>query len=119
LHALGGTQAVSVVVQIVVALITAGVVFAVMFRALPDADVRWHDVGLAGAVTALLFVLGQSLLAWFITRFGGTSVYGPAGALVAVLVWIYYSAQIVLFGAALSKAVADRARPILPIECAI
>ncbi len=82
------------------------VLFAMMFKLLPDANVRWGDVWLGAVITALLFTLGKYLLGLYIARSGVASVYGAAGSLVIVLIWVYYSAQIVLFGAELTHAYA-------------
>ena len=77
----------------------ATVLFGMIFRVLPDVDLGWRDVILGASVTALLFTIGKSLLGLYLGRAGATSVYGAAGALVLVLLWIYYSAQILLLGA--------------------
>ncbi|HET9392644.1 MAG TPA: YihY/virulence factor BrkB family protein [Candidatus Rubrimentiphilum sp.] len=79
------------------AVITAA--FAVLFRFLPAATIEWRDVWAGAALTSLLFVLGQFLLAWYLGRAGTASIFGAAGALVIFLMWVNYSAQIVLFGA--------------------
>ena len=73
--------------------------FAVLFRFLPAAKIEWRDVWAGAALTSLLFVIGQFLLAWYLGRAGTVSVFGAAGALVIFLMWVNYSAQIVLFGA--------------------
>jgi membrane protein len=77
----------------------ATVLFGMIFRVLPDVDLGWRDVILGASVTALLFTIGKSLIGLYLGRAGATSVYGAAGALVLVLLWIYYSAQILLLGA--------------------
>ena len=73
--------------------------FAMMFKWLPDADVSWRDVWLGAAVTAFLFELGKFLIGLYIGKQGLESTYGAAASIVVVLIWVYYSAQIVLFGA--------------------
>jgi membrane protein len=78
--------------------------FAMMFKVLPDADVEWRDVGMAAFATALLFSLGKYLIGLYIGSSNVASAYGAAGALVIVLLWVYYSAQILLFGAEFAKA---------------
>jgi membrane protein len=82
--------------------------FALILKVLPDARVLWKDVWVGAAVTALLFTLGKLLLALYLARSSVTSGYGAAGSLVVVLLWIYYAAQIVLFGAAFTHAYALR-----------
>lgn len=78
--------------------------FAMIFKVLPDADVEWRDVGLAALTTALLFSFGKYLIGLYIGSSNVVTAYGAAGALVIVLLWVYYSAQILLFGAEFAKA---------------
>jgi membrane protein len=82
--------------------------FAVLYRTLPDAPVRWGDVWLGGAVAAVLVTAGTWGLGWYLGRASVTSSYGAAGALVALLLWIYYSAQIFFLGAELTTVYARR-----------
>lgn len=79
------------------AIITA--LFGLLFKFLPECDIAWDDVWLGGAATALLFVLGQFLLGWYLGRAGISSTYGAFGGLVVFLLWVNYSAQIMLLGA--------------------
>jgi membrane protein len=74
-------------------------VFALMFKWMPDAPVQWRDVWLGAVVTAALFEIGKFLIGLYIGKQGLESTYGAASSLVVVLIWVYYSAQIVLFGA--------------------
>jgi membrane protein len=74
-------------------------VFAMMFKYLPDADVGWRDVGLGAAITAALFEIGKLLLGIYIGRQALDSSYGAAASLVVILIWVYYTSQIILFGA--------------------
>jgi membrane protein len=83
------------------------VFFAMMFKILPDTFVAWRDVWFGAAATALLFTLGKYLISLYIGSSKVASAYGAAGALVIVLVWVYYSAQILLFGAEFAKACCD------------
>jgi membrane protein len=80
--------------------------FGLMFKILPDAIVEWWDVWLGAAGAALLFTIGKHAISLYIGS-GVTSTYHAAGALVAILIWIYYSAQILLFGAELAKTFGD------------
>jgi membrane protein len=73
--------------------------FAAIYKILPDVDIRWRDVWAGAALTALLFMIGQHLLAIYLGREAMTSGYGAAGAFVLILFWIYYSALILLYGA--------------------
>lgn len=84
---------------------------AVIYKWLPDVVLPWRAV-LAGAlVTAALFGIGEVALGWYLGRAGWTSEYGAAGSLVLLLLWVYYSAQIFLFGAEFTKVYARRAPP--------
>ena len=84
------------------------VLFGMIFKILPDAPIEWRDVWAGAAVTAVLFTVGKHLLSLYIGGKHATTVYGAAGALVIVLLWVYYSAQILLFGAEITKAHAER-----------
>lgn len=92
----------------VISLGVTALLFAMIFKLLPDAKVAWNDVWIGAALTAVLFTLGKFLLGLYLGRSGITSAYGAAGSLVALLVWVYYSAQIVFFGAEFTKAYANR-----------
>ena len=88
----------------VVSFLVIALLFAMMFKWLPDAKVAWADVWLGAIVTAALFELGKFLIALYIGKQGLESTYGAAASIVIVLVWVYYSAQIVLFGAEFTNA---------------
>ncbi len=91
-----------------VAIIT--VLFALMFKFLPHTRLQWRDVWLGAAVTSILFSVGRFAIGWYLATTTVTSAYGAAGSLALILLWIYYSAQIVLFGAAFTHVVATRAK---------
>lgn len=80
--------------------------FAMMFKWLPDVDVEWRDVWLGAAVTALLFNIGKFLIALYLGKQGLESTFGAAASIVLILVWVYYSAQIVFFGAEFTQVYA-------------
>lgn len=82
--------------------------FALTYKYLPDAEVRWADVGLGAFLTAVLFTVGKYLLGVYVAAGNVTTGYGAAGSLVLVIVWVYYSSQIVLFGAELTRVYAQR-----------
>ncbi len=73
--------------------------FALIYKLMPRVGVDWKDVWIGAAFTAVLFTLGKSLIGLYVARSGVVSGFGAAGSLVVVLVWVYYSAQIFLFGA--------------------
>lgn len=82
--------------------------FAVMFRVLPDAEVAWRDVRVGAFVTAVLFVVGKELIGLYIARSDPGQVYGAAAATTVILLWVYYSAMIVFFGAELTQVRSQR-----------
>lgn len=77
--------------------------FAMIYRFLPDARINWGDVWLGAVLTALLFTAGKFLIGYYLGHSSTASAYGAAGSLVVLLVWLYYSAQIFLFGAEFTK----------------
>lgn len=82
--------------------------FGVMYRTLPGTPIPWGDVWVGAGTIGLLFLIGQDLIGRYIASSGVGSVYGAAGALIVLLVWVYYSAQIFLFGAELTKVYAHK-----------
>jgi membrane protein len=93
--------------SIVVSFALVTLLFALIFKLLPDVPIAWRDVWLGAVVTALLFTIGQNLIGLYLGQSSMASTYGAAGSLVVLLVWVYYSAQIVLFGAELTHAYAE------------
>jgi membrane protein len=89
-------------------LIILTLLFAILFKVLPDAQITWKDVLLGSAVTTLLFMLGRYLIGLYLARGSATSAYGAAGSLVLILLWVYYSAQIFLFGAEFTQVYANK-----------
>ncbi len=88
------------------AVVTAA--FAALFKFLPKTPVAWRDVLMGAAITAALFILGQYVIGLYLGRISTTSTYGAAGSFVALLIWLYYSGQIFLFGAEFTKVYAGR-----------
>lgn len=109
--------------RIVEALVSLGVfslVFAGMYKLLPDAIIAWRDTLIGAVLTALLFALGKFGIGLYLDHSDVGGAYGPAGAVIVLLVWVYYSALILLLGAELTQAVAEaRGRPILPSPHAV
>jgi len=89
-------------------LVVVSGLFALIYKVLPDAKLAWRDVWLGATCTAILFTVGKSLIGIYLGRAGATSVYGAAGSLVLVLLWIYYSAQILLLGAEFTEVYSRR-----------
>jgi membrane protein len=82
--------------------------FAMVYRFLPDAIIAWKDVWLGALITSLLFTLGKQLIGMYLGYTATSSAYGAAGSFAVLLIWLYYSSQIFLFGAELTKAYAMR-----------
>jgi membrane protein len=82
--------------------------FAMIFKVLPDVKIAWRDVWIGAIITALLFNFGKLLFGLYLGRSSVTSVYGAAGSLVVVLLWVYYSAQILFFGAKFTQVYSNR-----------
>jgi membrane protein len=94
--------------------------FAVIYKVVPDAHAAWRDVLLGGFITALLFTAGRLALGWYLSTSGTSSVYGAAGSLVVLLLWIFVSAQIFFLGAELTYVIAKtRGAPITPSRHAV
>jgi membrane protein len=105
---LGGMEVVLQVVNFVVPVLVITVMFAMIYKFLPNVSIRWSDVWIGALVTSLLFSLGKFLIGIYLGKAGVASSYGAAGALVVLLVWVYYSAQIFLLGAEFTKVFAER-----------
>jgi len=96
--------------NLVIGWLVAAMLFAGIFRWLPTARVAWRDVWLGAAITATFFVVGRMLIGLYLGRSDFTGQYGPAGAVVAIIVWIYYSAQILFTGAVFTREQARSAK---------
>lgn len=96
------------VLNFVFSLAVIALLFGALFRVLPDVELGWRDVAFGAVFTSVLFVVGKALIALYIGRGSVASAYGAAGSLVAVLVWVYYSAAILLFGAEITQVWANR-----------
>jgi membrane protein len=94
--------------NVAIALAVSTLLFGLIFKLVPDARTAWKDVLLGGFVTAVLFSIGKVALAWYVGRSATTSPFGAAGSLVALVVWVYYSAQILFIGAEFTQVYASR-----------
>jgi membrane protein len=91
------------------------VLFGMLYRYLPDGRLPWRDVWIGAAVTAILFTTGKELIGLYLGRSSITSSYGAAGSVMVLLLWVYYSAQLVLFGAEFTRVLgAERGRSPTP-----
>jgi membrane protein len=116
----GVAEPVMYVIELVVSFVVLAVLFAAIYKILPDAKVEWADVRIGGLVTALLFVGGKFGLGYYLGRSEPGSAFGAAGALAVILVWVYYAGMILLFGAEFTQRWAEsRGRRIEPEEGAI
>ena len=98
-----------------VSFLLTALLFAAIYKVLPDRRLRWRDVAVGALITALLFNIGKSLIGWYIGGSGIAARYGAAGALVVVLLWVYYSAQVFLLGAEFTRAWTGRLRHRKPV----
>ena len=103
-----GAEIVLTIVDFVISTALIGFMFAAIYKVLPDKPIAWRDVAIGALVTALLFEGGKYLIALYIGKSDVASTYGAAGALVVLLLWIYYTAQIFLLGAEFTHAYARR-----------
>jgi membrane protein len=95
----------------VISLVIFTLLFSAIYKVLPDTPIAWRDVITGGLITAAMFTIGKSLIGWYLGRAVPSSSYGAAGSLVVLLLWTYYSAQIFLFGAEVTRATADYRSP--------
>jgi membrane protein len=106
-------------IQIFNLLLSFGVVvvlFALIYRFLPDMRLPWRDVWIGATITAVLFTIGKSALGWYLGSTTAASAYGAAGSFVLILLWIYYSSQIVLFGAEFTQVYSRRYGSLRHVE---
>lgn len=96
------------VLNVVVSLTLISVLFAAIYKVLPDRNLEWRDVIVGAVVTAILFTVGKSLIGWYLGSSAVASSYGAAGGLIVLLLWVYYSVQIFLLGAEFTKIYANR-----------
>ncbi len=98
-------------VNLLVSLVVTTVLFALIFKVLPDVKVAWRDVAVGAFATAVMFALGKQLIGLYLGNSSVGSAYGAAGSFVVMLVWIFYSAQLILLGAEFTFAFAHRHDP--------
>ena len=93
---------------IVFTFISVTVLFALLYKVVPDVHIEWEDVWIGAAVTSVLFSLGKFLIGLYLGKASVGSAYGAAGSLVIFMVWVYYSAQIFFLGAEFTHVFAER-----------
>jgi membrane protein len=107
----GFVPGVEMLIQILNGILSLAIItllFAMIFKFLPDVEIAWRDVWIGALITAALFTAGKEILGLYLGKSGVASSYGAAGSLIVLLLWVYYSAQIVFFGAEFTKAYANR-----------
>jgi membrane protein len=108
------------VLSIVVSLCIFTLLFAMMFKYLPDVEITWPTVWVGAAVTAVLFTLGKFLIGLYLGHGGVGSAYGAAGSVIALLVWVYFTSLVVLYGAEVTQVYARRTgKRITPSDRAV
>lgn len=113
------TPGLPVLLQAISALLSFAVtttLFALLFKYLPDVVLSWGDVVRGALVTAVLFTAGKEVIGLYLGHGGAASSYGAAGSVIVLLLWVYYTSQIVLVGAEFTRLHADRARGPVPTE---
>jgi membrane protein len=103
-----GSNLAAAALKYLVDLVIVTLMFAAMFKVLPDTDITWNDVFTGALISGVLFVLGEIVLSIYLARAGIANAYGAVGSLVVLLVWAYYSAMLLLFGAEFTRVFAER-----------
>jgi membrane protein len=103
-----GMEALVQILNSIFSLAVIALLFAMIFKFLPDAKIAWRDVWIGAFITAALFTLGKFALGLYLGRSGVASSYGAAGSLIVLLLWVFYSSQIVFFGAEFTQVYANR-----------
>lgn len=107
-------------VNIIVSFLIITVLFALMFKVLPDAKVRWRDVWVGAVVTSILFVIGKTLIGLYLGYSDPGSAYGAAGSIILILLWVSYTSLILFFGAEFTQTYGRRhGMEIIPVEFAV
>lgn len=117
---LPGVDFLWIVLNLVISLGVITFLFALIFKFLPDVEITWKDVSIGAFITAILFTIGKSLIGFYLGNSSFSSTYGAAGSLVVLLAWVFYSAQILFFGAEFTQVYARRyGSRIVPSDHAI
>lgn len=115
-----GAVLTSYFVNIVITFLTTTFLFAIIFKVLPDAKIRWKDVLIGAITTATLFMFGRFVIGYYLQKTNTISAFGAAGSVIIILSWVYYSAIILYFGAAFTRENAKlKGREIYPNDYAV
>ena len=106
-HAVPGGTVLTMIISLVLNLVIITLLFAMIFKYLPDAKIAWRDVWIGAALTTVLFIVGKWGLGLYLGSGSASSAYGAAGAMISTLIWVYYTSQIVLFGAEFTQVYAN------------
>jgi membrane protein len=118
--ALPGGINIAVTIYLIFDFAVVVLLFAMIFKFLPDVKIQWRDVWIGAVMTAILFGIGKWLLGFYLGSGAAGSAYGAASSLITLLLWVYYSSQILLFGAEFTQVYAARAgRAFKPTEYAV
>jgi membrane protein len=108
------------IVSYIISFIVISTLFAVIFKVLPDAKISWKDVRSGAIFTAILFMIGRLIIGVYIEKTAASSAYGAAGSLIVIMLWIYYTAAILYFGAEFTRAYVDfNGKRIEPADYAV
>ncbi len=119
-HFFPGIGVIIFLVNLGLTFLVIAVLFAIIFKVLPDVKITWKDVRSGAVFTAILFILGQYLIGLYLQYFGNSSTYGAAGSLIVILTWIYYTAAILYIGAEFTQVYAEAiGSKIEPAEYAV
>ncbi len=117
---LPGWETLFMILNQVISFLVITLLFGMIYKVLPDVKIAWRDVWVGAAITALLFTIGKALIGLYLGNSSIASTYGAAGSFAVILVWIFYSAQILLFGAEFTQVYAKRyGSRIVPDENAV
>lgn len=108
------------IINLILSILLTSVIFALMFKFLPDAVISWRDAWVGAIITTVLFMIGRILIRIYLSHSDPSETYEAAGSLVAIFLWVYYSSVIVLLGAQIVQVYSKRyGRPIIPCRNAV
>lgn len=114
------TLYISYVINVAITLLAISVLFSIIFKFLPDAEIKWKDVRVGAVTTAILFMVGKFAIGLYLNKSNPGTAFGAAGSMIIILTWVYYSSIILYFGAAFTKNYAQAiGRHIYPNDYAV